>query len=153
LAYTGLIVHLLDLQGVNQPWPEVAGSASLWRSSGIIDSLKTQPGYRLKPAINEAMQQARDVIPPLVASVLSTHWTEFQIMRNGLTHVWGTSKEYTFRELATRVSQWRDIELSIRGITYFVFSEVSLSVLEDADFGADQLLDEIFRELSSYMDG
>ncbi len=153
LAYTGLIVHLLDLQGVDQPWPEVAGSASLWRSAGIIDGLKTQPGYQLAPAIKEAMQQARDVIPPLVASVLSAHWTEFQVMRNGLTHVWGTSKQYTFRELATRVGQWRDIELSIRGITYFVFSEVSLSVLEDPEFDANQLLDDIFRELSSYMDG
>jgi hypothetical protein len=151
LAYTGLIVHLLDLQSIRQPWPEVASSATLWRSAGIIDGLKAQRGYRLWPAIEEAMQQATDIIPPLVASLLSAHWEEFQKFRNGLTHIWKRSDEYAFRNLAARVGEWRDIELSIRGITYFVFSEVSLSVLEDADFGADRLLDEVFQELSNYM--
>jgi hypothetical protein len=152
LAYTGLIVHLLNLQGVVEPWPEVASSATLWRSAGIIDGLKAQPSFRIWPAIEEAMEQARDVIPPLIANLLSSHWTEFIKFRNGLTHVWKGSNEYAFHNLATRMGQWRDIELSIRAITYFVFSEISLGVLEDTDFAADRLLDGILRELSSYSD-
>lgn len=151
LAYTGLIIHLLDLQGVGQPWPEVASSATVWRSAGIIDGLNTQKSKLLMPAIKEAMQQATDVIPPAVASLLWDHWTEFHKIRNGLTHVWKISNEYSFRDLVARVGEWGDVELSIRGITYFVFSEVSYSVFEDADFGADRLLNEVFQELSSYM--
>jgi hypothetical protein len=151
LAYTGLIVHLLDLQGIRQPWPEVASSATVWRSAGIIDGLKTQKSNLLWPAIEEAMHQATDVIPPLVASRLKAHWIEFQKIRNGLTHIWKRSDEYAFRNLVAHVGEWRDIELSIRGITYFVFSEVSHSIFEDADFGADRLLEEVFQELSSYL--
>lgn len=150
LAYTGLIVHLLDLQDVRQPWPEVASSASVWRSAGIIDGLNTQKSRLLRPAIEEAMRQATDVIPPAVASRLWDHWTDFQKIRNGLTHVWKISNEYTFRDLVARVGEWGDILPSIRGITYFVFSEVSYSVFEDSDFGADRLLDDVLQQLSSY---
>jgi hypothetical protein len=150
LAYTGLIVHLLDLQGVSQPWPEVASSAALWRSAGIIDGLKAQKSYKLWPAIEEAMRQASDVIPPLIGRQLAAHWAEFQKARNGLTHIWKTSDEYAFRDLVAHIGEWNDIELSIRGITYFVFSEVSHSIFEDTDFGAGGLLEEIFQELASY---
>jgi hypothetical protein len=151
LAYTGLILHLLGLQAVSQPWPEVASSATVWRSAGIIDGLKTQKSNFLWPAIEEAMQQAGDVIPPLIASRLSAHWTEFQKVRNGLTHIWKRSDEYAFRNLVAHIGEWGDIELSIRGITYFVFSEVSHSIFEDTDFGADRLLNEVFQELDSYL--
>jgi len=150
LAYTGLVVHLLDLQGVGRPWPEVASSATVWRSAGIIDGLNTQKSRLLRPAIEEAMRQATDVIPPAVASRLWDHWADFQKIRNGLTHVWKISNEYSFRDLVARVGEWGDIVLFVRGITYFVFSEVSNSIFEDADFGADRLLDDVLQELSSY---
>ncbi len=154
LAYAGLVSHLCGLGSLAQPWPEVTSSATIWRAAGIIDGLKPQPVPNLRQAISEAMTQAKDVIPAHVARELTLYWDEFRLVRNGLTHVVPSDEGYAFRDVADRASTWEGIQLCINGITYMVFNEVSLSVLEaGTGFPAAQLIDEISNELDGWVAG
>ena len=151
LAYSGLVAHLLDLQEVRQPWPEVAGSANLWRTAGIIDGIKTHPGANLMAAIKEAMKQLSDVTTEAFRHELEEQWADFKDARNALTHISGNRVGYRFREVIERSVRWDEFQLSVRGITYFLFSDISFRLTEEKHLiGPERLLNEVLDEASGW---
>jgi hypothetical protein len=153
LAYAGLVTHLLGLPIGDNPWPEVAGSAVLWRAAGVVNGLYPQPRGDLHKSIAEAMDLVGDVIPDYMLRQLSSHWNEFRLVRNGLTHVAKARNGYSFCEVADRACTWEQVRLAITGITHFVFNRVALHLLESPDaVPAERLLVEISTDLASWAD-
>lgn len=151
LAYSGLVAHLLDLQEVRQPWPEVAGSANLWRTAGIIDGIKTHPKFNLMAAIKEAMKQLDDVTTEAFRHELEEQWGDFKDARNALTHISGNKVGYGFREVIQRSVRWDEFQLSVRGITYFLFSDISFRLTEEKQLiDPERLLSEVLDETNGW---
>src|SRR5262249_19192852 len=151
LAYSGLVAHLVNLQEVQQPWPEVAGSANLWRTAGIIDGLKTHPQDSLKAAIDEAMAQLRDVTTETFRYELDQHWDDFKKARNTLTHICNIRNGYKFREVAERSVRWEEFQLSVRGVTYFLFSDISFRITEEEHLlDAGQHLEQVLEDIDDW---
>jgi hypothetical protein len=153
LAYAGLVMHLLSLPVGGNPWPEVAGSAVLWRAAGVVNGLYPQPRGDLHKSIAEAMDLVNDVIPQHMLRQLGSHWNEFRLIRNGLTHVAKARNGYSFCEVADRACSWDQVRLAITGITHFVFNSIALHLLESPDaVPAEQLLVEIAADLADWAD-
>lgn len=151
LAYSGLITHLLNLQDARQPWPEVAGSANLWRTAGIIDGLKAHPQDNLMDAIKEAMKQLLDVTTEAFRRELENQWEDFKNARNALTHISKGRDGYRFREVIERSVRWDEFQLPVRGVTYFLFSDISFRVTEEKQLiDPDRLLTEVFNEVDGW---
>jgi hypothetical protein len=151
MAYSGLVTHLLDLQEVRQPWPEVAGSANLWRTAGIIDGLKTHKNSYLMDSICELMKQLRDVTTDTFRYELDKQWIDFIDARNVLTHVSGRKEGYKFREVVERSVRWDEFQLSVRGVTYFLFSDISFRINEEKQLiDPERCLSEVLEEIDDW---
>jgi hypothetical protein len=151
LAYSGLVTHLLNLQEVGQPWPEVAGSANIWRTAGIIDGIKTHPKANLMAAITEAMNQLGDVTTEAFRRELEQQWGDFRDARNALTHISGHKVGYRFHEVIERSVRWDEFQLAVRGVTYFLFSDISFRLIEEKQLiDPGCLLNEVLDEINDW---
>lgn len=123
-AYDGLVKHAASLDLAAEPWPEITGTATIWRAAGLAEALKpTADGPAA--ALNTLMAETKRLMPALVHEQLRLHWIGFVDRRNALTHVAQVTGRSRFHECARAAETWRQVEPSIRGMAYFVCHRVA----------------------------
>jgi hypothetical protein len=126
LAYSGLLEHVADLpRSESHLWPEMIGSAIVWRIAGIADGLRPQPRPDLAASINALMAEVRNLMPGPLRADLYDEWMDFRLMRNGFTHVAKAEDGYGFSEVFERARKAEDVRLFLNAVTHFICSEVS----------------------------
>ncbi|WP_396902923.1 hypothetical protein [Mycolicibacterium sp.] len=134
-AYHGLVEHVLHLELLDPPWPELACTATYVRTGGLAEALRPPPSpppyLGLSHSIDLLMSEARRHVPTDVYERLRQNWIRWVERRNVLTHVApGNGWDRTFSESAEEVRTWEQLELTILGISQFVFQEVSHELLD-----------------------
>jgi hypothetical protein len=102
-------------------------------------------------AIKEAMNQLRDVTTDTFRRELNEQWIDFRDARNALTHIGGSKDGYRFREVIERSVRWDEFQLSVRGVTYFLFSDISFRLTEENQLvDPGRLLSEVLDEIDGW---
>ncbi len=104
LAYEGLVRHVVELPEVDE-WPEMLGSAVLWRACGLADGLHPQQNGKsnLEASVNALIAGMRRYVSPAVLDQWAKEWPEYRNIRNGFTHVAGENGAYSFADVASRM--------------------------------------------------
>ena len=139
-AYKGLVEHVLHLEPVAEPWPELAGAALYVRTGGLAEALRPAPPpppHRgLQYSIDLLMGEARPQTPVHIWERLRANWLQWVGRRNVLTHVKPSDDgSSTFADCAAQVRTWYQLEATILGVTQFVCQEVSLELLDSVPGG------------------
>jgi len=151
LAYRGLLEHVADLpNSESEQWPEMIGSAILWRVAGIAEGLRPQPKRpNLEASLNALMAEVWDLMPGPLRTDLLGEWTDFRRMRNGFTHVAKAEDGYGFSEISERARKAGEVRLFVSGVTHFVCNEVSQRLAtSDSLLGRDRMADEVIDEMA-----
>jgi hypothetical protein len=151
LAYSGLVVHLVNLGKESSPWPELPATAVLWRCGGIAEGLL--PKEYLLATLQDLTAQVKVMLPGRLHSDLIGYWEEFTRMRNGFTHVAPRVGEYSFSDLDGKITNHDDLRLCLSGITYFVAESIRSALADpDQDHYRTGMLNAIRGELSYLSD-
>lgn len=130
-AYEGLVEYVLHLEHVAEPWPEMVGSATLWRGSGLAEALK--PGERAASAIEGLLNEARKAFPDHQRRDLQRHFQDFIEARNALTHVIDNPRRRNFVHFKDKARGWEShAQRTVLGVTNFVGLQVSEEMLNSA---------------------
>jgi hypothetical protein len=150
LAYRGLLEHVADLpNSESEQWPEMIGSAILWRIAGIAEGLRPQPKPHLEASLNALMAEVRDLMPGPLRTDLLREWIDFRKMRNGFTHVAKAEDGYGFAEISERAHKAGDVRVFVSGMTHFVCNEVSQRLAtSDSLLGRDRMAEEVMDEMA-----
>lgn len=150
LAYEGLVHHVLGLPVGGGTWPEMLGSAVLWRACGLADGLRPQPGrLNVEASVNQLLAEMRDQVPLTVWRRWLSEWPEFKHIRDGLTHLAvGERGRYCFADVATRMQSAADVSLALTSATAFVGHQLALELSEEDP--ATIHLSDIEYELQAY---
>lgn len=132
-AYRGLVEQVDHLGGVNEPWPELAGTALYVRTGGLAEALRPPPPPRgLGHSLELLMAETKSQVPLAISERLRQNWIRWVERRNVLTHVvpdGNTSDSFT--ESAAQVQAWDQIKLTVLGITQFVCQQVSFELVQE----------------------
>ena len=133
LAYQGMTEHVVTLFNHPQPWPEMMGTATLWRTSGLAEGLRPEAG---KPAdaIGQLMAELKPLMAPYTWADLNKHWRDFIEKRNALTHVGAIAGRQRFADCADSATDWEKVRPTVLGLTHFICQQVSRE-LEESDMG------------------
>jgi len=133
-AYTGLVEHVVHLGDVEEPWPELAGTALYVRTGGLAQALRPPPPpakLGLGHSLNLLMADARRHLPGNIEEILRRNWIRWVERRNVLTHIKSEDpSEMSFSESAEQVRTWDQIKDTVLGITQFVCQEISQELQE-----------------------
>lgn len=134
-AYIGLVEHVMNLASVEEPWPELAGTALYVRTGGLAQALRPvppPPPYRgLSHSLNLLMAEAKRHLPASIEEALRRNWIRWVERRNVLTHVEpDEGSDMSFSDSAPYVRTWDQIRWTIVGITQFVCQEISQELQE-----------------------
>jgi hypothetical protein len=142
-AYEGLLHHVSTLTYGPNPWPEMAGSAVVWRVGGIADGLRPRDPNNLRASLDLLMSALRPVVPPVLYTELNASWNDFVEARNGLTHV-APRDGLGFADFAKRMRAAEEVRTYVQAATYFVCNEVAMSLAagDDGHRGRDRMLVE-----------
>lgn len=142
-AYDGLLHHVSALSDSPDPWPEMAGSAIIWRVGGIADGLRPQyPKPNLAASLGQLMTDLKPVVPPGVHASLSRGWGHFRDARNSFTHV-AARDGIGFADFVGHMRCAADVRAYLEAATYFVCNEVAMNLSTDDDpRGRDRMLVE-----------
>lgn len=128
-AFEGLIEHVLAIQGMNEPWPEMMQTAMYWRGYGLAEALRPNAdtgGLALKQLRLEAFSTMADAQRFEVGRHLDT----FNQRRNALSHIADDHSRPRFVDVIDEVRQSSGIDLTMRAMTQFVFHDVARDVRE-----------------------
>lgn len=134
LAFIGLTHHVLVLEGMAEPWPEMMQTSTYWRGYGIAEALKPATGEG-SPAIQELLKESRPLLPQYLSTQLNRHFSGFGQRRNALSHVTDDSRRERFVDVVAITRGWEDLRMTVLGLTQFVCQEVSRSL-----YDAEELL-------------
>jgi len=150
LAYQGLVAHVLGLPVGSRTWPEMLGSAVLWRACGLADGLRPQPGkLNVEASVNQLLAEMRNLLPSTVLRRWAAEWPEFKHVRDGLTHlVAGERGRYCFADVAAKMQSAADVSLALTSATAFIGHQLATELFEE-DPAAIHLSD-IEYELQAY---
>lgn len=134
-AYRGLVEQVCHLEGVAEPWPELAGTALYVRTGGLAEALRPPP----PPPPNRGLQYSIDLLlgeskpqaPLHIWERLRVNWIKWVARRNVLTHVSPDAVAgLSFAASAAQVRTWYQVEATVLGITQFICQEVSGELLD-----------------------
>lgn len=124
LAYRGLVEHVVHLAEVEEPWPEVMCSSTLWRAAGLAEGLQPEANGP-EAAINQLMAAIRHTTPEYQYERLRKHWIGFIEHRNALTHVAPSAGKTRFSDSVRIACDSDHVNPTVMGVTNFVFQKVS----------------------------
>ncbi|MGW1803276.1 hypothetical protein ACWCQN_47725 [Streptomyces sp. NPDC001984] len=134
-AFIGLAHHVLVLEAMAEPWPEMMQTSTYWRGYGIAEALKPAMGEG-SPAINELLKEARPLLPQYLSTQLNKHFSRFGPRRNALSHVTDDPRRERFVDVVTITRGWEHLRLTVLGLTQFVCQEASRSLYDAEELPA-----------------
>ncbi|WP_139146570.1 hypothetical protein [Arthrobacter sp. SW1] len=123
-AFEGLIEHVLAIQGMSEPWPEMMQTAMYWRGYGLAEALRPEESTgglalkRLRLETFSSMAYAEGL-------TIGKHLDSFNGRRNALSHITDDPSRPRFVDVIDEVRQSSDIDLTMRAMTQFVFYDVA----------------------------
>ncbi|MEV1114951.1 hypothetical protein AB0I91_07770 [Actinosynnema sp. NPDC049800] len=153
LAYEGLVQHVVGLPEVDE-WPEMLGSAVLWRACGLADGLRPQKGGRsnLEASVNELIAGMRRYVSSTVLLQWAKEWPEYTKVRNGFTHVAGENGAYSFADVASRMRNRSEVAPALTSATTFVGHSLAEELLDSPLARWRAVVDNLEWELQAYED-
>jgi hypothetical protein len=128
LAYRGLVEHVIHLAEVQEPWPEVMCSSTLWRAAGLAEGLQPDANGP-QAAINQLMAAIRHTTPEYQYERLRKHWIGFIEHRNALTHVAPSAGKPRFSDSVRIACASDHVVPTVMGVTNFVFQKISQELM------------------------
>lgn len=123
-AYEGLVEHVLHLGKTPTPWPEMLGTSTYWRGTGLAEGLKPEARDG-QEAIKQLIIECRYAVPDHLGRRLSKHFEHFTQTRNALSHVADLAGCPRFVDVMEGARDWNQIYLTVLGITQFLGLQVS----------------------------
>jgi hypothetical protein len=123
-AYEGLVEHVLQLGKLKPPWPEIMGSATFWRGTGLAEGLRPE-AENGAAAIRDLIIEVRQAAPASLGGRIGRHFEPFADRRNTLSHVADMPGRPRFVDVKELAREWDQIYLTIKGITYFICIEIA----------------------------
>lgn len=128
-AFEGLIEHVIAIQGMEQPWPEMMQTAMYWRGYGLAEALRPQLGAG-GPALKQLRLETLSTMAYAERVEVGKHLDNFNARRNALSHITDDQSRPRFVEVIDEVRQSSGIELTMRAMTQFVFHDVARAARE-----------------------
>jgi hypothetical protein len=149
-AYRGLVEHVLHLGITPTPWPEILGTSTYWRGTGLAEGLKPEARDG-RDAIKQLIFECRYAVPDYLGRRLSRHFEHFAETRNTLSHVADMPGRPRFVDVNEGARDWSEIRLTILGLTQFLGLQVSAELLGPAGrIIRPATWDDLQWELSAY---
>lgn len=130
-AYEGLIEHVLHLGELQSPWPEIVGTATFWRGTGLAEGMQPEAANG-QDAITQLVIEVRRILPDHMGKLIGQHFSQFAERRNSLSHVAAMPGRPRFVDVKEQARDWSQVRLTIMGITQFLCSQVALELTESA---------------------
>jgi len=128
-AFVGFMEHVLLLQSMETPWPEMMSTATYWRGYGIAEGLLPEHGNG-GMALTQLKYEASRSMPASMYSALERYFRSFNQRRQSVSHVARDDSRPAFVEVAETIRDWPDLRMAVVGLTQFVFQEVSKELQE-----------------------
>ena len=128
-AFLGFMEHVLVLQSMATPWPEMMSTATYWRGYGIAEGLLPEHGNG-GLALNQLKNEASRSMVPAMFATLERYFRPFNQRRQSVSHVARDDSRPQFVEVAETIREWPDLRMAVLGLTQFVFQEVSKELQE-----------------------
>ncbi|MFK0005085.1 hypothetical protein [Paenarthrobacter sp. NPDC090522] len=129
LAFEGLIEHVLALQEMQEPWPEMMQTAMYWRGSGLAEALRPEAG-RGGLALERLRIGALSTMAEAQRHEVGRHLDDFNDRRNALSHITDDRSRLSFVDVIGELQPASSVSLTMRAMTQFVFHDLSASVRE-----------------------
>lgn len=129
VAFAGLVEHVLVLQTLNEPWPEMMQTAMYWRGYGLAEALRPEFGGG-KRALAQLRRESSLGIGGVLNNELGIHLDKFGDRRNTLSHIADDQTRPRFVDVVTEERQSPGLAFTVEAMTQFVFREVAKEVRE-----------------------
>jgi hypothetical protein len=130
-AYVGLVEHVLHLGGMQSPWPEMLGTSTFWRGTGLAEAMQPEAANG-QQAITQLVMEVRRILPEHMGTLIGRHFSQFAERRNTLSHVADMPGRPRFVDVKEQARDWSQVRLTIMGITQFLCSQIALELTESA---------------------
>lgn len=127
VAFRGLIEHVCAVQMMPQPLPEMVQTAMYWRGYGLAEALRPEAGSG-SPALRRLQLEALSSMSDAHRVHVSRHLDSFGERRNALSHIADDQSRKGFIQVVDEVQESRDLHLTTRAMTQFVFYDVAQQV-------------------------
>ncbi|MBB5868578.1 hypothetical protein F4553_001957 [Allocatelliglobosispora scoriae] len=147
-AYEGLVEHVLHLSTVTPPWPEIMGTSTFWRGTGLAEGMQPEAPNG-SAAITQLVVAVRRGLPEHLGKQIGQHFTQFAERRNTLSHVADMPGRPRFIDVKEHAREWEQIRLTIMGITQFLCSQIAVDLTESASRAVrEETWDELIWQLA-----
>ena len=130
-AYEGLVEHVLHLNHVPSPWPEMVGTSTFWRGTGLAEGMQPEAANG-QQAITQLVIEVRRILPEHMGRLIGQHFSQFAERRNTLSHVADMPGRPRFVDVKEQARDWSQVRVTVMGITQFLCSQVALELTESA---------------------
>ncbi|MCQ1947587.1 hypothetical protein [Arthrobacter sp. zg-Y1116] len=129
MAFEGLVEHVLAIQGMDEPWPEMMQTAMYWRGYGLAEALRPDAGSG-GPALKQLRLEAFSTMASAERVEVGNHLDKFNGRRNALSHIADDQSRTRFIDVIDEIRQSSGVDLTMRAMTQFVFSDVARAARE-----------------------
>lgn len=126
-AFAGLVEHVLALQAMPQPWPEMMQTAMYWRGYGLAEALRPETGSG-GSALRQLRLESDSSLGGLLNQQIGRHLDSFGARRNTLSHIADDQGRPRFIDIVEEERNSPGLELTMRAMTQFVFQDVAKEV-------------------------
>lgn len=130
-AYEGLVEHVLHLSDLEVPWPEMVGTSTFWRGTGLAEGMQPEAANG-QAAITQMVIEVRRILPEHMGQQIGQHFSQFAEQRNTLSHVADMPGRPRFVDVKEQARDWHQVRMTIMGITQFLCSQIALELTESA---------------------
>ncbi|MGO1736471.1 MAG: hypothetical protein ACTHZ9_09155 [Leucobacter sp.] len=127
VAFNGLIEHVLAVQAMPPPLPEMVQTAMYWRGYGLAEALRPDLGAGGR-ALNQLQLETLSSMEDAQRLQVSNHLTGFRERRNALSHIADDQGRKGFVEIVDEVRETPPLSLTMRAMTQFVFHDVAREI-------------------------
>lgn len=124
VAFDGLIEHVLTLQAMPEPWPEMMQTAMYWRGYGLAEALRPEADSG-GPALAQLRRETVTSMASARSHEIGRHLDTFGQRRNALSHIADDPRRPRFIDVIDDERKSSGIDLTMRAMTQFVFHEVT----------------------------
>lgn len=128
-AFLGLVEHVLLLQKMAEPWPEMMCMATYWRGYGLAEGMLPELNSG-GPALDQLLKEARLSMDSGEYGHLHRHFQHFNRRRQAVSHIADDHSRPRYVEVIETIKDWSDLRMTVQGLTQYVFQEVSKSLAD-----------------------